>query len=80
MPHNEVMVGEREHMGLGFCLDWGQRWGPRISQVYSLLMNLKHNNRNLKHGKRPNGQLLKSITISETKKPGVEDWFSSLAP
>lgn len=26
------------------------------------------------------GNLLKSITISETKKPGVEDWFFSLAP
>ena len=73
MPHNEVMVGEREHISLGFCLDWGQRWGPMISQVYSLLMDLKHNNRNLKLGKRkansPNSQLLKFSNISKTKEP-----------
>lgn len=31
-------------------------------------------------GSGQNGQLLKSITISETKKPGAEDWFFSLAP
>lgn len=66
--------------GLGFCFYWGTRWGLRISQAHSLLVDLKLKGCNLKWTMRkqtssPNGQLLKSTKIPKTKEPG---WAGSL--
>lgn len=44
---------ERECRGQEFFY-WGQGWEPKVLQAHSLLVNLKHNSRNLKHGKRKN--------------------------
>ena len=52
-PKSKAM-GERESTGLGFCFYWGLGWGPRVSQAHSLLVNLKHKSRNLRHEKRKN--------------------------
>lgn len=70
-------------MGQGVLLLLGQRWGPRVSGAYSLLVNLKHKRKNLKPGKRkiisPNDQLSKPTKISKTKKPQWGRWPDSLS-
>ena len=71
--HSKVMCRETEAcMSMGFCFYLGRGWGPRFSRAYCLLVNLKHKNRNLKHGKRKNKwpkQLSNSTNISKTKEP-----------
>ena len=53
--HSKVMCRETEaRVSLGFCFDWGRGGGPRFSWAHCLLVNLKHENKNLKHGKRKN--------------------------
>lgn len=52
-PHSEVWI-KRESAGARSSFIWGQGWEPRVLQARSLLVNLKHNSRNLKHGKRKN--------------------------
>ena len=52
-----------------------QGWGPRFG-AHLLLVNLKHQSKNLMSGKRnkkpwsPNGQLQKPTKVSKTKEPG----------
>lgn len=41
-PHSEVAGAEGKSMGLGFCFYRGPGYGPRVSQAYSVLVNLKH--------------------------------------
>ena len=72
--HTARSWGEREKacVSLGFCFYWGQGWGPRFLRAHSLLVNLKHKDRNLKHGKRKNKlpkQLSNSTNIAKTKEP-----------
>lgn len=69
--------GEREHgqglLGWGVCFYWDSLGEPGASKTYSLLVNLKHKRRNLKHGEEkrcgPNGHLPESTKISKTKEP-----------
>lgn len=38
--------GEERAMGFRFCFSWDQEWGPSVSWVHSLLVNLKQKSGN----------------------------------
>ena len=75
-PHSEVEIRKRERMQeLGVLLLFGSRAGAcSLFWLALYSVNLKRKRENLKHGRRnktssPNGQLLKSTRISNTKHP-----------
>lgn len=55
--HRKVTARERVRLGTGLCLFWGQGWGPRVSQVRSSCVNLKHESGNASRGREKQGHL-----------------------
>lgn len=68
ITYSEIAGIQRASMGLGFFY-WGWGWGPRVLKTHSFMVNLKYENRHVKHEKKTGKKVAQMVSYRNHRRP-----------